>query len=164
MHLQRLVGPGDFTIEMKSESAPPITFWVIASILLLWAMGGASIYVAYFLETPQEFALTAETVTNKDAYAEYIANIPLWAIVVGIIAAVSRLLGAIALLLRSAWALGYYLVSLPFFLIALYRAFILADVARVMSMGHIATEAVFLLLSLFAIWFSYRFKVNGTLK
>ena len=149
---------------MKSESAPSITFWVIASILLLWSMGGTSIYVAYFLETPQEFALTAETATNRDAYAEYIGNIPHWAIAVGIVAAVARLLGAIALLLRSAWALPFYLVSLPFFLIALYRACVLADVAKVMSMGHIATEVVFVALSIFAIWFAYKFKTNGTLK
>ena len=149
---------------MKSESAPSITFWVTVGILLLWGMGGAAIYIAYFLETPQEFALTAETAANRDAYAEYIANIPLWAITVGIIAAVTRLLGAIALLLRSAWATPLYLVSLLFFLVALYRAFVLADVANVMSMGHIATEVVFVTLSVFAIWFSYRFKANGTLK
>jgi len=149
---------------MKSESAPSITFWVIASILLLWGMGGASIYVAYFLETPEEFALTAETATNRDAYAEYIANIPFWAIAVGIVAAVARLFGAIALLLRSTWALPFYVISLPFFLLALYRAFVLADVAKVMSIGHIATEVVFLLLSVFAIWFAHRFKANGMLR
>jgi len=149
---------------MKSKSVPSVGFWVTAGILLLWGMGGASIYIAYFLETPQEFALTAETAANRDVYAEYIVNIPLWAIAVGIVAAVTRLLGAIALLLRSAWALPLYLVSLPFFLLALYRAFVLADVAKVMSMGHIATEVVFVTLSVFAIWFAYKFKANGTLK
>jgi len=149
---------------MKSESAPSITFWVTTGILLLWGMGGASIYIAYFLETPQEFALTAETAANRDVYTEYIANIPLWAIAVGIVAAVARLLGAIALLLRSAWALLLYLVSLPFFLMALYRAFVLADVAKVMSLGHIATEVAFVTLSVFAIWFAYKCKANGTLR
>jgi hypothetical protein len=149
---------------MKSEPAPSVAFWVISGILLLWGLGGVSIYVAYFLETPEGFALTAETAANRDAYAQYVASIPLWAISVGIVAAVTRLLGAIALLLRSTWALPFYLVSLPFFLLALYRAFILADVAQVMSPGHIATEAVFLALGVFAIWFAYQFKANGTLK
>ena len=76
---------------MKSKSVPSVGFWVTAGILLLWGMGGASIYIA---------------------------NIPLWAIAVGIVAAVARLLGAIALLLRSAWALPLYLVSLPFYNLA----------------------------------------------
>jgi len=149
---------------MKSGPPPTIIFWIISGILLLWGMGGASIYVAYFLETPEEFALTAEVAANRDAYAEYIALIPLWAIGVGMVAAAARLLAAICLLLRSAWALPLYVVSLPFFLVALFRAFVLADVAEVMSAGHVATEVIFVVLSVFAIWFAYKFKVNGTLK
>jgi hypothetical protein len=140
-----------------------IGFWAASGVLLLWGMGGASIYVAYFLESPKEFALTAEIAANRVAYAEYIANIPSWAIAVGIAAAVARLLGAIALLLRSAWALPLYLVSLPLFLIALFRAFVLANASTVMSPGHIATEGVFVALGVFAIWFAYTFKSNGTL-
>lgn len=141
-----------------------IGFWAVSAVLLLWGLGGASIYVAYFLESPKEFALTAEIAANQIAYAEYIANIPPWAIAVGIAAAAARLLGAIALLLRSAWAFPLYLVSLPLFLVALFRAFVLADAATVMSPGHIATEGVFVALGAFAIWFAHNFKSNGTLR
>ena len=150
---------------MNNESAnPPVSFWVISFVLLLWGMAGATIYVAYFLETPEEFALTAETAANRDAYAEYVANIPYWAIGVGIIAAVCRLLGAIGLLLRQAWAQPFYIASLFFFLAALFRAFVLANVASVMSAGHIAIEIVFLALSVFAIWFSRKSVAAGILK
>jgi hypothetical protein len=102
---------------------------VISIALLLWGLGGASIYIAYFIETPEEFAQTAETAVNRQAYAEYIAAIPFWAIAVGIIAAVTRLLGAIGLLLRRAWALAFYVISVVFFLVALFRAFVLANVS-----------------------------------
>jgi hypothetical protein len=130
----------------------------------LWGVAGASIYVAYFLETPDEFASTAETAANRDAYADYVAGIPFWAIAVGIIAAVARLLGAIGLLLRRAWALPLYVISLIFFLLALYRAFFLANVASVMSGGHIATEVIFLALSVLAVWFARDGKSRGLLK
>ena len=53
-----------------TEDRPPVLFWVISIALLLWGLGGASIYVAYFLETPGEFAETAETAANRQAYAE----------------------------------------------------------------------------------------------
>lgn len=149
---------------MAPEKArPSFAYWIVSIVLLLWALGGASIYVAYFLETPTEFAQTAETAENRAAYAEYVSNIPFWAIAVGIIAAATRLLGAIALLLRRAWAQPLYVVSLAFFLVALFRAFVLADVASVMSAGHIATEVVFVALTLFAIWFSARQKAVGVL-
>lgn len=147
-----------------TNTLPPISFWIISIALLLWGLAGASIYIVYFLETPDEFARTAETAVNRDAYAEYVANIPFWAIAVGICAAVTRLLGAIALLFRRAWALPIYVISVIFFLLALYRAFVLANVADVMSGGHIGIEVVFLALSLFAIWFTHKHKKRGILK
>ena len=147
-----------------NNSMPPIWFWATSMVLLLWGLGGASIYVAYFIETPTEFALAAETAPNKEAYAAYVANIPIWAIAVGIVAAVARLLGAIALLLRNAWALPLYIISLGFFFAALFRAFVLANVADVMSGGHIAIEVIFLALSAFGIWFAHKFKAIGVLK
>ena len=143
---------------MLNAAAPPTSFWVISSALLLWGVGGASIYVAYFIETPEEFARTAEAAANRQAYADYVANIPFWAIAVGMIAALTRLLGAIGLLLRRAWALPLYIISVVFFLVALYRAFILANVASVMSGPHIAVEFVFLALSVFAVWFTHESK------
>ena len=147
-----------------ADTKPAVLFWIISVALLIWGFGGASIYVAYFVETPGKFAATAETAANRQAYADYIANIPLWAIAVGIIAAVTRLLGAIGLLLRRVWALPLYLVSLVFFLIALYRAFVLANVASVMSGAHIAVELVFLALSIFAVWFAHENKSRGILR
>lgn len=147
-----------------ADSVPSVSFWAISIALLLWGFGGASIYVAYFIETPDEFAQTAETAANRQAYADYVANIPFWAIAVGIIAAVTRLLGAIGLLLRRAWALPLYIISTVFFLAALYRAFVLANVSSVMSGPHIAVELVFLTLSFFAVWFARENESKGILK
>jgi len=147
-----------------TATLPPVSFWVISIALLLWGLGGASIYIAYFIETPEEFAQTAEAAANRQAYADYVANIPFWAIAVGIIAAAARLFGALGLLLRRAWALPLYVTSLVFFLVALYRAFILANVASVMSRTHIGVEIVFLALSIFAIWFARDNRSRGILK
>ncbi len=147
-----------------TDTKPPILFWIISIALLLWGLGGASMYVAYFIETPGEFAETAETAVNRQAYAAYVANIPSWAIAVGMIAAATRLLGAIGLLLRRAWALPLYVISAVLFLIALYRGFVLANAASVMSGSHIAVELVFLGLSVFAVWFAKANKSGGVLK
>lgn len=150
---------------MMVESAKPgFWYWAAAVALLLWALGGGSIYVAYFVETPGQFASTAETAENQEEYAQYIAAIPWWAIGAGIVAATSRLLGAVALFFRRAWALPLYVISLAAFLVALYRAFVLANVAEVMSPQHIAVEAVFLALSAFAIWFAFDNKAKGVLR
>lgn len=146
-----------------SERRVPVVFWVVSVGLLVWGLGGASIYVAYFVETPAQFAATAETAVNRAAYADYIANIPAWAIGVGIVAALARLLGAVGLLLRRAWARPLYVASLLFFLAALYRAFVLADAASVMSDAHVAVEGLFVALGAFAVWFAHRGVARGLL-
>ena|SRR5215813_11917770 len=148
----------------QSYRRPFALYWMISVGLLLWGLGGASIYVAYFVETPEHFASTAETAANRQAYAEYIARIPWWAIAAGIVAALTRLLGAFALLLRRAWALPLYIVSLASFVIGMFRAFVLAGVAGVMSGAHIATEVTFLGLGILAIWFAHVNKSRGLLR
>ena len=147
-----------------ASAKPTVSFWAISVVLLLWGLGGASIYVAYFVETPQEFAATAETAANSEAYAEYVGQIPAWAIGVGIVAAAARLFGAIALLLRSGWAVPLYVTSLVFFAGALYRAFMVVNVAAVMNPAHIAVEILFLALSIFAVWFALRNRADGILR
>ncbi len=148
---------------LTTSDRPPVLFWVISIALLFWGFSGVSIYVGYFIETPEEFAETAETAENRQAYAEYIVNIPAWAIVVGIIAALTRLLGAIYLLLRRAWSLPLYVTSMVLFMVTLYRAFIIADVASVMSGPHIAVELAFIALSAFAVWFAHENRSKGVL-
>ena len=149
---------------MKVDAAAPgIGFWAVSFGLLLWGLAGASIYVAWMVETPEEFASGAESAANAEAYAEYVANIPAWAMGAGMLAAAARLLGAIGLLLRRAWALPLYIVSVVLFMVALFRAFVLADVASVMSASHIATEVIFLGLGLFAIGFARAQKTRGNL-
>ena len=146
------------------DRKPSTLYWALTLALLLWALAGLAIYAAYVLETPEQFAAGAEDPAHRDAYADYVANIPLWAIGAGVIAAACRFFGAIGLLLRRAWSAPFYVASLAFFLAALFRAFVLADVASVMSPRHIAIEFVFVGLSVFAIWFAYRCKAAGLLR
>jgi len=46
----------------------------------------------------------------------------------------------------------------------MYRAFVLAHVADVMSSAHIFVEVGFVALSFFAVWFSHQNKSKGILK
>ena len=147
-----------------AANKPPALFWVISTVLLLWGLSSAWVYIALFLKTPEEYARMAEIEANWEGYADYVANIPSWAIAAGVVAAVTRLSGAIGLLLRRAWVLPLYIVSTVCLLVALFRAFVLANVADVISGAHVATEVAFIALSLFAVWFASRNKARGILR
>lgn len=139
-------------------------YWIMSGLLLLWALAGAAIYVNLFLKSPEEFAAEAETVENQEAYARYVADIPVWALAVAIGSALTRLIGAFGLLLRRAWAVPLYLLSLVLFLATLFRAFVLANAADVMSGPHIATQVVFVVLSVLALWFARWSASRGILR
>ncbi len=147
-----------------ADTKPGVLFWGVAIVLLLWGFATTWIYVSYFLETPAEFAATAEIPANQAGYAAYIAGIPWWAIGAGILAALTRVAGAVGLLARRGWALPVYVVSLACFGIALFRAFVLADAAAVMSPQHISTEVLFVALGVFAIWFGRANRRRGVLR
>jgi len=133
-------------------------------LLLVWGLAGSMIYIFYLVETPQDFALTAETAVHREAYAQYISDIPTWAIAIGIGAALARLLGAVLLLFRRRPAFLLYIISTLLFLAAMFRAFVVARVAEVMSGPHIAIEFVFLALSFYAVWFARRSASRGILR
>jgi hypothetical protein len=141
-----------------------VVYWIVSGLLLLWALAGGSIYVNLFLKTPEEFAAAAETFENQEAYAQYVADIPTWALVLAIGAAVTRLFGALCLLLRRTWAVPFYLSSLILFLATLFRAFVLANAAEVMSGPHITTQVVFIALSVLALWFARWSASRGILR
>ena len=133
-------------------------------MLLFWGLLTGLIYIFYYIETPQGFAAMAETPDNAIGYANYVDNIPDWAIATGVFAAIARIFGALSLLIRRSCALAFYIFSLTAFTITMFRAFILADVVSVMNGAHVAIEIAFFTIGLFAVWFAHEMISKRILK
>ncbi|MDF2180181.1 hypothetical protein P2G88_18150 [Aliiglaciecola sp. CAU 1673] len=129
--------------------------WLISGFLLLWGMAYAFLVIFTFaLSTPEHWAELVSQRRIKAEYAEYISNIPVWVIAITFVAAFTRLLGAILLLLRNSWAFCVYAISLGVVMVIMFRGFVLADVASVIRPSQIILEVVFLLISLFAVYYA----------
>jgi hypothetical protein len=89
-------------------------------------------------------------------YADYIARIPQWVTLVTLCAAITRLTGAIGLVLRRRWSSILYGISLACVVVIMFRGFVLADAVSVIRPSQVWVEALFLGLSLFALGFSLR--------
>lgn len=139
--------------------------WLVTGILLVWGLAYAGLVVFTFgLSTPEHWAALVAEGRITAAYADYIAAIPGWVVAITAIAALTRLLGAIALLLRSARALHFYAVSLALVVVIMFRGFVLADVASVIRSSQVLLEFVFLLISVFAVWYARNQTRSGVLK
>ena len=84
---------------------PPVWFWIIAVIALLWNIMGIGAYLSQILMTPEMMAILPQD--QQDMYA----NLPSWYLVVFAIAVFAGSLGCLGLLLRKKWAYLLLLLS-----------------------------------------------------
>jgi hypothetical protein len=90
----------------NSSIKPPIWFWIVSILALIWNAMGVMQYLgqAYNTESFREQYTTEQL--------EIMSNTPSWAIAAFAIAVFAGLLGSFALLLRKKWAYSLFLISL----------------------------------------------------
>jgi len=90
----------------ESTNKPPIWFWIVSAVALLWNGMGVNAYLQQSYDTESHRAQY-----NTDQL-EIIANQPSWYTAVFALAVFGGLLGCLALLLRKKWARPLFLISL----------------------------------------------------
>ena len=143
----------------ESTSKPTTTFWVIAGVLAVWNLIGLMFYYQQSTLTPekmQELGLTLQQIAH-------ITNTPAWGHSGYAIAVNAGLLGAILLLLRKAWALPLFVLSLLGALVQDLDAFILRDAMEAWGPGAWYLPAFVIIVCIFEIWYSLSGKAKGWL-
>ncbi len=135
---------------------PPAWFWVVAIVILLWAAMGC--YACY-----QQFRLGAEAMGPATDYDRGIyAALPVWYNWLYAVAVGSGLLGAIALLMRSAVARLLFIISLVAVIAQFGYLFATTDIVTVK--GAAATlifPIVIVLIAVGEIWFAGHSRQRG---
>lgn len=134
---------------MASGVKPPIWFWVVAILLLLWeAMG---VYACV-----QQFRLGAEAMGPATDYDRALyASMPAWYNYVFAVATFGALLGALALLLRERRAVILYWISLIAVVVQFGYLFATTDIIAKKGAAEVLTfPAVIIALAVFALWFA----------
>ncbi|VAW11040.1 hypothetical protein MNBD_BACTEROID03-2112 [hydrothermal vent metagenome] len=85
---------------------PPIWFWIVSVLALLWNLLGVMAYLAQVNMTDETLAALPEA--ERALYE----NQPIWATMAFAIAVWGGALGSLALLLRKRWARAVLLISL----------------------------------------------------
>jgi hypothetical protein len=89
-----------------TTTKPPVAYWIIASIAVLWNLMGVGAFASDLMVTPELIS------KMEPAMQEMYNNNPMWLKVVYGIATITGLLGSIGLLLRKNWAIPLFLISL----------------------------------------------------
>lgn len=85
---------------------PPIWFWIVSVIALIWNIMGVNAYLQQAYNTESYRAMYSEE------QLEFVANMPAWVTAAFAIAVFSGTIAAIGLLLRKSWAVKLWYLSL----------------------------------------------------
>ena len=143
----------------ESTSKPTTVFWVLAGVMLVWNVIGLMFYYQQSTLTPekmQELGLTAQQISH-------ITNTPAWGHSGYAIAVNAGVLGAILMLLRKAWAVPLFVLSLIGALVQDLDAIVLRDAMEAWGPGAWYLPAFVIVFCIFEIWYSLRVKANGWL-
>ena len=146
---------------MSDEFAnkPTTAYWIISAVLLTWNLIGLLFYF-------QQSTLTPEIMEVAGLTAQQIAHItgtPAWAHSGYAIAVNAGVLGAILLLLRKAWAMPLFVLSLVGALVQDLDAFILRDAIDAWGTTGIYLPILVIVICVFEIWYARSAKAKGWL-
>ena len=134
-------------------------FWVLAGAMLVWNLIGLLFYY-------QQSTLTPEAMANAGLTPQQIAHItntPAWGHSGYAIAVNAGVLGSILLLLRKAWAVPMFVLSLLGVLVQDLDAIVLRDAIAAWGTGALYLPITVIVICVAEIWYSWSAKAKGWL-
>lgn len=135
---------------------PPRSFWIISFLILAWMLLGLVIWISNLMI--DEAALAAMPVDQRT----YVETYPGWLNWLNTLAEWTGLAGAIALLLRKAWAVPALLVSAVCLLMQFAGGLVATDGLALVGPVYVAViPAIILSISTACWWYAHRAKKRG---
>ncbi len=143
----------------ESTTNPGTAFWVTGGLLAAWNLFGLFQY--YTFSTLEPAALEAAGYTPEKI--AHVFDTPAWAHSAYAIAVNAGVLGVIFLLLRKAWAIPMFVISLVAAIIQFGEAYLVRNGLEVFERVWLVIPALVIAICVFEIWYSRRAKARGWL-
>ena len=127
---------------------PTTNFWIIGGAALVWNLIGIIFYVGHVTMSPEALA------TMTEAQQEFFVATPVWATAAFAIAVNAGALGSLFLLLRKAWAVPMFALSLLAIVVQDVDAFVLRDAFSVVGVNGIIIPAMVLVIGVALLWYA----------
>ena len=140
----------------NSSIKPPVWFWVISVIALLWNLVGVNQYLQQAYQTD-----SFKKVYNTPELIEMVNSAPAWVTAAFAIAVFAGALGCIALILRKKWAKSLFVLSLIGIVVQMIYNLFMSKAMEVYGPGAAIMPIMVMLFGLFLIWFSNKSIAKG---
>ena len=136
---------------------PPMSFWLIGGIALIWNLFGMYIYVNQVTATPEGLAAGGYTPEQID----FMMAIPEWATSAFAIAVTTGVVACLFLLLRKALATVLFVISLAAVLVQNFYTFVLNDALRIFGPPPAVIQAVVIIVAAALVWYARHARSKG---
>ncbi|WP_421807778.1 hypothetical protein [Flagellimonas sp.] len=143
---------------MNTSVKPPVWFWVVSVIALLWNLLGVMNYLN------QAFNQVALLEAMDQAQREAFEGIPAWATAAFAIAVFSGTLASIGLLLRKKWARPLFIVSLVAAVAQFIHWLFISNAVEAFGPSTYGMPVVVVLIGIYLIFFAKKGIEKGWLK
>lgn len=133
-----------------STNKPPVWFWIVSVVALIWNGMGVMAYLARAFATDEMIAALPE-----EQQAEFLVDYPAWYTAAFAIAVFAGALGCLALLLRKKWAYGLLVLSAIGAIVQHVYLFMNVD------MPSVIMPIMIIIVCLFLIWLSKQAIAKG---
>jgi hypothetical protein len=138
---------------MPHMTKPPTWFWIVAGLLILWGLAGCASFWMHL-----NFDPGTATAEDRQIYAQ----LPGWLNAVYAVSVGGGLLGSIALLARSRWAVPLYLASLVAVIVQFGWTFAMTDLLALKGAAATVPFPLFIgAAAVFQVWLSTRARRRG---
>ena len=140
---------------MTQGNKPPVWFWVVSGIMLVWNLLGIGSFFQNVMMSEDEIA--AMSAAEQELYNSY----PTWANIAFFVAVFGSSLGCLGLLLRKAWAKMVLVIGFLGIAIQMTYNVGIANTIEVYGPGSVSMPIMIIIFGLFLIWFAnYGIKKN----
>jgi len=135
---------------------PSLSFWIIGGAALIWNLFWLIFYFKQVSASPEELAatFTAEQV-------DFLMSTPKWATSAFAIWVNAGVLGSLFLLLRKAWAVPLFILSLLAVVVQDIDAFVLRSALDVWGTDGIFVPSIVVVIGVVLVWYSRGAKDKG---
>jgi hypothetical protein len=135
-----------------------MVFWFVGGAALIWNLFGLIVYFMQVSASPEQLA------ANYDQeQIDLILNTPKWATSAFAIAVNAGVLGSLFLLLRKAWAIPLFWISLVAVLIQNVNTFVLTDTVALFGNTPVFIQSAITVIAVLLVWYSRATKNKGWL-
>ena len=143
---------------MAPRAKPPVWFWIVGVLMLLWNGVGVMAYVG-----EATMSATAMQALPEDQRALILGR-PAWATAAYAVAVFGGVAGCLLLLIRRRSATVVLTLSLLGVIVQMGHAFLLADAVRLVGLAGTALPALVLAGAVFLVWFARHGRARGWLR